>query len=149
MIEKGFDFSLDIEVINLLGLTQFDLAKQARGSEREEERKKLLQSAVETFKKTLKIDSEDISAHYNLHLLYKQLGDEKLSAEHQKLHSIYKLDENIADRAIALARQKYPWGNHAAEPLVIYSLNRPEAPGLQVDDKPADVTIQTADGGGQ
>ena len=72
MIEKGFDFSLDIEVINLLGLTQFDLAKQARGSEREEERKKLLQSAVETFKKTLKIDSEDISAHYNLHLLYKQ-----------------------------------------------------------------------------
>ncbi|MCA9096529.1 MAG: tetratricopeptide repeat protein, partial [Planctomycetaceae bacterium] len=77
MIEKGFDFSLDIEVINLLGLTQFDMAKQARGDEQAAERKDLLLRSVDTFKKTLLIDSENISAHYNLHLLYTQLGEKQ------------------------------------------------------------------------
>jgi len=147
MIEKGFDFSLDIEVINLLGLTQFDMAKQARGDEQSAERKDHLLRAVDTFKKTLLIDSENISAHYNLHLLYTQLGEKQLAEEHQKLHSIYKLDENAADRAIALARQKYPWGNHAAEPLVIYSLHRPDAPGLQANQERARLETQTALGG--
>lgn len=146
MIEKGFDFSIDIEVINLLGVTQFDLAKQIRDPAREAEKKELLRQAVESFQKTLKVDSENIAAHYNLHLLYAQLGETKLAEEHQKLHSIYKLDENAADRAISLARQKYPWGNHAAEPLVIYSLNRSGAPGLQAAAGVGATEVLTASG---
>lgn len=130
MIDRGFDFSLDYEVINLHGLTLFDLAKQARGADRKAEREQYLRQAVEQFEKTLKIDSENVAAHYNLQLLYAQLGDEKKSAEHREAHARYKPDDNASDRAIALARQRYPAANHAAEAIVIYSLHRDGAPGL-------------------
>ncbi|HVW36824.1 MAG TPA: hypothetical protein VHB99_05950, partial [Pirellulales bacterium] len=130
MIDRGLDFSLDYEVINLHGLTLFDLAKQARGADRKSEREQYLRQAVEQFEKTLKIDSENVAAHYNLQLLYGQLGDEKRSAEHREAHARYKPDDNATDRAIALARQRYPAANHAAEAIVIYSLHRAGAPGL-------------------
>lgn len=130
MIDRGFDFSLDYEVINLHGLTLFDLAKQARGAERKGEREQYLRQAAEQFEKTLKIDSENVTGHYNLQLLYAQLGDEKKSAEHREAHARYKPDDNASDRAMALARQRYPAANHAAEAIVIYSLHRDGAPGL-------------------
>ncbi|MEX0611657.1 MAG: multiheme c-type cytochrome [Pirellulales bacterium] len=130
MIERGFDFSLDYEVINELGLTLFDLAKQARGKSRATQREEYLRQAVEQFENTLAIDSENVTAHYNLQLLYGQLGDKAKAAEHHKLHQRYKPDDNARDRAIALARQRYPAANHAAEAIVIYSLNRAGAPGL-------------------
>ena len=130
MIDRGFDFSFDYEVINLHGQTLFDLAKQARGADRKAERESLLRRAVEQFEKTLKIDSENVTAHYNLQLLYAQLGDKERSAEHREAHARYKPDDNATDRAIALARQKYPAANQAAEAIVIYSLHRDGAPGL-------------------
>ncbi len=130
MVERGFDFSLDYEVINLLGQTLFDQARQIRGAARAEERAALLRKAVEQFEKTLKLDSENASAHYNLSRLYIELGDERLADEHAKLHDRYKTDDNAADRAVRLAREKYPAANHAAEAVVIYDLQRPEAFGL-------------------
>jgi len=130
MHERRFDFSKDFVVINLLGQTYFDLARQIRGSEREQERRSLLNQAVVQYEKTLTLDAENLTAHYNLQLLYTQLGDEQKSAEHQELHARYKPDDNARDRAVALARKKYAAANHAAEPLVIYSLHRQGAPGL-------------------
>ncbi len=126
MVRKGFDFSLDFEVINELGSTLFDRAKQERSAGRQIEREALLRQAVEEFEKTLTIDSENVTAHYNLALLYSQLGENAKAAEHQKLHAKYKPDDNARDRAIALARQKYPAANAAAEMIVIYSLNQSE-----------------------
>ncbi|HKD37337.1 MAG TPA: tetratricopeptide repeat protein, partial [Pirellulales bacterium] len=130
MRAKGFDFSLDYEVINERGLNLFEMAKQQRGSEQAAERVRLLHAAVEQFDKTLTIDSENVTAHYNLALLYGLLGDSQQKAEHEKLHAKYKLDDNARDRAVALARQKYPAANAAAEITVIYPLNRSSAPGL-------------------
>jgi tetratricopeptide (TPR) repeat protein len=124
MIERGFDFGLDYEVINLLGRTLFDRALQETGALRKESRESLLRQAVERFERTLEIDAENVTAHYNLQLLYGRLGDDERAAEHQKLHAIYKPDDNARDRAVLLARQKYPAANHAAEALVIYSLHR-------------------------
>ncbi|HEV3415240.1 MAG TPA: tetratricopeptide repeat protein, partial [Pirellulales bacterium] len=92
--------------------------------DRRTEREELLRQAAEQFEKTLAIDSENVTAHYNLALLYSQLGETEKAAEHQKLHAIYKPDDNARDRAIALARQKYPAANAAAEMIVIYPLNR-------------------------
>jgi tetratricopeptide (TPR) repeat protein len=128
--ERKFDFSLDYEVINLLGQTLFDRAKQERGPERQPARTALLQEAVATFQKTLAIDSENVTAHYNLQLLYAQLGDEQKAADHRRLHARYKPDDNARGRAVRLAREKYPAANHAAEAVVIYPLHRPGAPGL-------------------
>lgn len=142
MIDRGFDFSLDYEVINLHGQTLFDLAKKVLGADRQAERESLLRRAVEQFEKTLAIDEENVAAHYNLQLLYAQLGEADRAAEHREAHARYKPDDNASDRAIALARQKYPAANHAAEAIVIYSLHRDGAPGL-----PGDAAEQRAGGG--
>ena len=46
---------------------------------------------------------------------------------HRELHAEYKPDDNASDRAVRLAREKYPWANKAAEALVIYDLDRKDA----------------------
>lgn len=130
MIERGFDFSLDYEVINLLGQTYYDQARQVRTQDRSDAGIALLRKAVEQFEKTLTLDSENVSAHYSLSRLYRELGDEERAAEHAQLHERFKPDDNAADRAVRLAREKYPAANHAAEAVVIYDLQRPEAFGL-------------------
>ncbi len=130
MLERGFDFSIDIEVINLLGMTLFDLANVESD---EASRDARLWEAVEQFQRTIKVDSEDLTAHYNLSLIYGMLDEEELMERHQQLHEKFKPDDNAADRAVYLARQKYPAANHAAEALVIYPLQRPGAPGIAAE----------------
>ena len=139
---RGFDFSQDYEVINLLGLTLFDRARQLRDPARRQERESQLREAVAKFHETLNIDSEDITAHYQLSLIYKELGNAEKSAKHHKLHGRYKLDDNARDLAIGLARKKYPAANHAAEAVVIYPLTRSGAPGLPAGGEP-DVSLRT------
>ncbi|MEX2173659.1 MAG: multiheme c-type cytochrome [Pirellulaceae bacterium] len=139
MIRRKFDFSLDYEVRNLLGGTLFDQAKQIRGDANRTERTAYLQDAVRQFQQTLELDSENVTAHYNLHQLYAQLGDEKQAAQHRALHERYKPDDNASGRAVRLAREKYPAGNHAAEAVVIYSLQRAGAPELEALPAPAEV----------
>jgi tetratricopeptide (TPR) repeat protein len=124
MVRRRFDFSLDYEVINELGQALFERAKQFRGERRRDQRDQLLRQAVGQFEKTLQIDAENVTAHYNLALLYNLLGEKERATHHQRLHARYKPDDNARDRAIALARQRYPAANHAAEALVIYSLHR-------------------------
>jgi tetratricopeptide (TPR) repeat protein len=130
MVARGFDFSLDYEVINLLGQTLFDQARQVRTEDRKAERDELLRKAAGQFEKTLTLDSEDVPAHYNLSLIYRELGETEKAEGHRKLHARYKPDDNATDRAVRLAREKYPAANHAAEAVVIYDLRRPGAPGL-------------------
>jgi len=148
MLARGFDFSLDYEVRNLLGLTLHDLASQCRGPDAAARRRELLEEAARQFGRTLASDSENVAAHYNLQLIHGQLGDDAKAEEHRRLHERYKLDDNAADRAVALAREKYPAANHAAETLVIYPLRRPGAPELPavVDDVPAVVDAVPAGG---
>ena len=67
-----------------------------------------------------------------LALLYEQLGDTKLSAEHRALHERYRVDDNARDRAVTIARRANPAADHAAQAIVIYSLQREGAPGLEV-----------------
>lgn len=134
MQKRGFDFSLDIEVINALGRTLFDLGNMRIRQQRTEESELYLQQAVEQFQSTLRIDPENVSAHHNLQLLYERLGNQELAAEHQRLHERYKPDDNAQGRAIRLAREKYPAANHAAEAVVKYSLSRASSPGLELTE---------------
>lgn len=133
--DRKFDFSQDYEVRNLLGETLFDRAKQLRDKSRAEERTALLRDAVAQFHKTLALDTENLSAHYNLHLLYLQLGDEAQARKHDELHRKYKPDDNAGDNALAAARKKYPAANHAAEALVIYPLQARPGHTPQVSQK--------------
>jgi len=128
--QRGFDFSRDYEVINELGQTLFERAKMERGASKKAERENLLRTAVRRFEQTLSIDPENVTAHYNLGLIHAQLGDEAKAAEHRRLHEKYRPDDNARDRAVTAARLRDPAADHAAQAIVIYSLQRPGAFGF-------------------
>jgi tetratricopeptide (TPR) repeat protein len=127
MVQRNLDFRLDYEVRNQYGETLFALGQQLQRQNRPEEAREYWHRAVEQFQQTLTLDSENVAAHYNLQLLYEQLGDPDKAAEHHRLHQRYKPDDNARDRAVRLARIKYPAANHAAADVVIYRLAAPGA----------------------
>jgi tetratricopeptide (TPR) repeat protein len=137
MQKRGFDFSYDYEVINLLGQTLFDLGRLRARQGRSDEARQAWQEAIDVFKRTIAIDSENVTAHHNLQLLYAELGDTEQSREHEELHLRYKPDDNAQARAERLARERYPAANHAAEAVVKYPLHRDGAPGLGSGEPPA------------
>jgi len=157
--QKGFSFGRDYFVRNLLGGAIYDRAlrivaelpeeliadelSKLSDEERKEydkewsdyrklkrRREVFIRQAISEFERTLKVDVENATAHHSLHLLYAELGENKLADHHRVLHLRYKLDETARGLATSAARAKYPWANHAAEALVIYSLQRKGAPGL-------------------
>ncbi len=121
---RDFDFSLDYRLLNELGQTVFERAKQERGPERADQRSALLMEARDWFHEALAIDPENETSHFNLALIYAQLGDSERSDTHRALHAKYHVDDNAKDRAVAAARIRYPAANHAAETIVIYDLQR-------------------------
>jgi tetratricopeptide (TPR) repeat protein len=50
---------------------------------------------------------------------------------HSQAHMVVKADDNAADRAGEIYRRKHPAAAKASQPIVIYPLNRLEAPGLK------------------
>lgn len=121
--ERAFDFGLDYDVINALGGVLFDQARRIRSESRAAERRELLTQAVDAFERTLQIDVENVTAHYNLQRLYQELGNEERARLHENLHRKYKGDDTILGAASARARERYPAADHAAEALVIYPLS--------------------------
>ena len=126
--KRNLDVSKDYEVINELGQTYYERAKMERGNPARQ--KEFLDLAVETLRKTLALDSENLTAHYTLALIYSQLGDEAKAAEHRGEHQKYLPDYNAQDRAVSTARRADPAADHAAQATVIYPLQRAGAPGL-------------------
>lgn len=126
--ERGFDFSLDFRVRNSLGLTLIDLADVAEGRGDQARADELLRDAEQQFIRTLEVDQEDVTAHANLASIYSRMGDKPLADKHSELQLRYKMDDSAGSQAIPIARRQYPAADHAAEPLVIYSLRRPDAP---------------------
>jgi tetratricopeptide (TPR) repeat protein len=122
--QRRFDFSKDYEVINELGQTLFERSKLERGEPRKAKRDEYLRLAEKRFKDTLALDSENVTAHYNLALVYAELGEAEKAAEHRKLHEKYRVDDNARDRAVAIARRRDPAGDHAAQAVVFYSHQR-------------------------
>jgi len=126
---RGLDFSKDYEVINELGQTLFERAKLERGAAHQPQREAFLRQAVEQFQKTLALDLENLTAHYNLALIYRQLGEPQLAQKHRQLHERHRPDDNARDRAVAIARRRDAAADHAAQAIVIYPLQRRGAPG--------------------
>lgn len=141
--ERGFDFTQDYRVLNETGQTLFERSKQERGDAGKAARVALLEEARAMFENALQYDPENVTAHYNMALIYAELGDSAKADEHRKLHATYKPDDNARDRAIAAARIKYPAANHAAEAVVIYDLQRPGAFGLATAESPRALSANT------
>lgn len=128
--DHGFDFSEDYVVINELARTLVELARQETRSAAESSRDDLLHEAAGLFRRTLELDPENAMAHHNLALIHSLLGDAEQAAAHRTLHERYKPDDNAREVAVHAARLRDPAANHAAERIIIYSLNRPGAPEL-------------------
>jgi hypothetical protein len=94
------------------------------------QQKAFLNHAAETFQRTLALDSENLTAHYTLSLVYAQLGEEAKSSHHRREHQKYLPDFNAQDHAVTIARRANPAANHAAQATVIYPLQRSGAPEL-------------------
>jgi tetratricopeptide (TPR) repeat protein len=120
---RGFDFSKDYVLVAELAQTLFERAKQERGDARKAQRGELLQQARVQFERVLALDPENSTAHFNLDLIHRQLGDKQAAATHARLYQKYKVDDNARDRAVTVARSNDPAANHAAEAIVIYDLN--------------------------
>lgn len=129
--KRGFDFSKDYEVINELGQTLYERAKLERGEGRKKEREDWLREAAQRFEETLLLDSENVTAHYNLGLIYAQLGESARAAEHRRLHERYRGDDNARDYAIATHRRKNRAADHAAQSVVLYDLQREGIPAAE------------------
>jgi tetratricopeptide (TPR) repeat protein len=131
--KRGFDFSKDYEVIDELGQAYYERAKMERDNP--ERQRQFLNLAVDAFQKTLFLDSENLTAHYTLALIYSQLGDEAKAAYHRQEHKKFLPDYNAQDHAVSIARRADPAADHAAQATVIYPMQRPGAPELEVATK--------------
>jgi hypothetical protein len=121
---RDLDFSRDYRLLNELGQTVFERAKQERGDAAATRRRAMMISAAGWFERVLELDPENVTAHYNLALLAEELGEPDRAQRHRSAHGKFKPDDNARDRAVAAARIRYPAANHAAEPVVIYDLQR-------------------------
>jgi tetratricopeptide (TPR) repeat protein len=128
-VGRGFDFAKDWRVLDALGSTLYDRARQERGEDGKAARLELFRRAEAVFLRVLELDPENVSAHYHLRQIYRETGDGEREAWHSARHAAYKMDDNARDRAVTAARRKYPAADRAAEAVVIHDLMRPEAWG--------------------
>ncbi|MBZ0115290.1 MAG: tetratricopeptide repeat protein, partial [Thermoanaerobaculia bacterium] len=98
-----------------------------RGDERKAQRDQYLEEALAIFQRTIELDPENVTAHYNLSRLYQRLGNKELGDEHLALYQKYKPDDNARDQVIARHRAAHPAADHAAQAIVVYDLRRPGA----------------------
>ena len=89
-------------------------------------------AAVEIFEATLRIDPEDLEAHYNLMLSSQGLGDADRAARHRALYLRFKADES-AEFLTGAYRRAHPDDNNERLPIHEHR-NALRAPGTGPSD---------------
>jgi len=128
---RGFNFANDYRVLDALGNALYQRGLQNMG----EARVAYMKEAADYFNRALVLDPENLSAHYGLGQVYRDLGEAEKAAWHGEQHERYKPDDNARDLAVAAARRKYPAANRAAEAVVIYDLQREGAYQKSVQER--------------
>jgi len=123
--ERGFDFSIDVRVLNELSES---LLEAALGAPDDDARRALAREAQEVARRSLDVDPEQAQTWWFINRACEMLGDANGAKAARNEHARYKPDESARDRAVRLAREKYPWADAAAEATVFYSLMREGAP---------------------
>jgi Flp pilus assembly protein TadD len=78
--------------------------------------KRQYKEAIAEFEKVLKIDPEDLQAHYNLMLCYQGLGNSEMAAREQTLYRRFKADES-AQFITGPYRQLHPDDNNERQQI--------------------------------
>ncbi len=95
-------FPRDRVVLNDIGRVHFLNLEPAKG--------------IPLFERVLEIDSEDVTAHYNLMLCYRAIGDFDRSKQHEDRYQRFKADEDA--QAIARRyRSMHPHDNNESQPI--------------------------------
>ncbi|WP_422930925.1 multiheme c-type cytochrome [Singulisphaera sp. PoT] len=109
--ERAFDFSLDYEVLNVLGTASYSRARIE--PIQSPARKDFLSKTIQAYRRTIAIDSENVAAHYGLGLAY---GDPAWSAgkpqdkpkptvgEGPTVDEILALSDSLGDPATPIAK---------------------------------------------
>src|SRR5205085_2405694 len=77
------------------------------------------QAALAEFEETLKIDAEDLNAHYNAMLCFKALGKTAEAVAEEKWYRYFKDDER-AKAVMADFRQAHPFDNRESLPVHVH-----------------------------
>ena len=117
--EANFDFSKDYKFVTLYAQTVFQRSKMLNDSARED----LQQKSLELYQSVLVLNPELADAHFGIFQLYAAMGDAEKAKFHKQQHEKYKVDDSAHDSVIAIARSNNKAADHAAEDIVIYSLN--------------------------
>jgi tetratricopeptide (TPR) repeat protein len=78
--------------------------------------KRQYREGIEQFERVLRIDPEDLQAHYNLMLCWQGLGDGERAAREQKLYERFKADES-AQFITGPYRQLHPEDNNERQQI--------------------------------
>lgn len=78
--------------------------------------KRGFEEAVNVLQQVLRIDSEDLQAHYNLMLAYKGLGDQEMAMREQQLYLRYKADES-SQAITGEYRRQHPEDNNERQAI--------------------------------
>jgi tetratricopeptide (TPR) repeat protein len=122
--ERGFDFSRDERVAVTLGETLLERARRDRSRVRSggDAAGNDAVRAASLAERALKADPESVSAWYLLAQASADRGDQVAAERAMREHDRYRLDDNARDRAIRLARERYPAAARAADPITLYRL---------------------------
>jgi hypothetical protein len=79
-------------------------------------RQRKYDEAITQFKHTLRIDPEDVEAHYGLNLCYRGKGDNQMADLHARLYERFKVVEHT-DYLTGPYLKKNPWDNNESRPV--------------------------------
>jgi tetratricopeptide (TPR) repeat protein len=126
-VERGFDFSRDDRVSVSLGETLLERARRDRVTAESDPglRARVVGDVARArtlAERALAADPESASAWYLMAQASADLGDAASSEHAMRQHDRYRVDDNARDRAIRLARERYPAAARAADPITLYAL---------------------------
>ena len=78
--------------------------------------KRQYQQAINEFHEALRVDPEDLQAHYNLMLCYQGLGNSEMADRERKLYLRFKADES-AQFITGPVRLRHPEANNERQPI--------------------------------
>ena len=129
--ERGFDFGKDERVAVALGEALLERVRRDRvGAATDaalQERVRVDAVRARTLaERALDADPESVSAWYLLAQASTELGDMDAATRAMREHDRYRVDDNARDRAVRLARERYPAAARAADPITLYTMSGAE-----------------------
>jgi tetratricopeptide (TPR) repeat protein len=122
--ERNFDFSKDYDVLSALGQAYYKKSRVAAFDS--PERRESLEKSVATYRRLLKLDTENVAAHYGLGQAYADLGGPSPVAPDEREQAT-PTPELLVEQAVSLAAAPDDAGAAQLSRTITAFLNAPRA----------------------